>query len=634
MGNLFQICRASLLFAALGLVPNVAQPAIYSWDANGASPANGDFGTANNWNPNTAPTSLDTAEFDLAKKSYTVMFPGAGGGTSATPRTYVTDRLVVGSNTVAFSETLAASTYEVHSTARTDGGVAMIVGELAGDSGILNNTLVKLSATAASIGDGVGSNGVLNANAGTFEVTGSGAADYSLIVGNHGAGALNVLNGSWVKLSASDGSMVLGKLSGSTGTATINGLGSLVTGSTVQINESGALSVFNGAQMQLTDSFNVDGLLNIASGGHVSNKTVKILHGTANINGNNSQWTSNDHNITVGGSVNVTNGGYVSSTTHLFSGFYQSQAAAIGVFFAGSVTIDGPGSTWKLFDGADLGRMEVGTYQHGTLSLTNGGMVDGFGVSVNARGVLSGDGIIRSPIVAPGSLNNGGLANFGVVAPGNPLGALHVEGDYFQYALSVGDGVLSGGARRLEVEIGGTVPGVNCDQLIVTGTVHLTSFPQRLAEGGALAISLVNDFTPREGDQFNILDFTDIVGTFETIDLPDLSGALVWDLTRLYTTGVISVILPGDFNGNGVVDSADYVVWRDNQGTANLLLNDPTGGSIGTAQYDQWRTHFGQTDGSGSGGSAIANSAVPEPSTLLMLVLAAAAVRSSRSRAA
>ena len=78
------------------------------------------------------------------------------------------------------------------------------------------------------------------------------------------------------------------------------------------------------------------------------------------------------------------------------------------------------------------------------------------------------------------------------------------------------------------------------------------------------------------------------------------------------------VALTGDYNLDGTVDAADYVVWRKTDGT-------PAG-------YNAWRTHFGQTAGSGS--STVANAAVPEPSTLVMLVLAAAGVCSRRRRAA
>src|SRR5262249_6411296 len=78
-----------------------------------------------------------------------------------------------------------------------------------------------------------------------------------------------------------------------------------------------------------------------------------------------------------------------------------------------------------------------------------------------------------------------------------------------------------------------------------------------------------------------------------------------------------------DFNESGVVDAADYVVWRKNQGTTNLLPNDLVGGTIGTAQYNQWRAHFGQT--AGSGASAIANASVPEPATWVLAMLGSAA---------
>jgi hypothetical protein len=55
----------------------------------------------------------------------------------------------------------------------------------------------------------------------------------------------------------------------------------------------------------------------------------------------------------------------------------------------------------------------------------------------------------------------------------------------------------------------------------------------------------------------------------------------------------------GDYNDDGKVDGADYVTFRDNEGTTNVLPNDPTGGTIGTAQYDTWRANFGGPSGDG-----------------------------------
>ena len=86
-------------------------------------------------------------------------------------------------------------------------------------------------------------------------------------------------------------------------------------------------------------------------------------------------------------------------------------------------------------------------------------------------------------------------------------------------------------------------------------------------------------------------------------------------------TGVVTYVtsagITGDYNGNGVVDAADYVVWRDHLGQSFSLPNrDPANtGVIGTADYSSWRSHFGST---GGGGAAASASLVPEPSGILL----------------
>ena len=89
-------------------------------------------------------------------------------------------------------------------------------------------------------------------------------------------------------------------------------------------------------------------------------------------------------------------------------------------------------------------------------------------------------------------------------------------------------------------------------------------------------------------------------------------------------------LLAGDYNGNGVVDAADYTVWRNNLGTSNALPNDPIGGIIGVAQYDQWKSNFATSPGAGAD-SATNQFAVPEATTFA-LVLTAGVVRLSRAR--
>jgi hypothetical protein len=67
-----------------------------------------------------------------------------------------------------------------------------------------------------------------------------------------------------------------------------------------------------------------------------------------------------------------------------------------------------------------------------------------------------------------------------------------------------------------------------------------------------------------------------------------------------------------DYNNNGTVDAADYVVWRAMEGdTGTGLMADGDGnGLVDSADYDLWRAHFGQSSGAG----AFAISTVPEPS--------------------
>jgi hypothetical protein len=79
--------------------------------------------------------------------------------------------------------------------------------------------------------------------------------------------------------------------------------------------------------------------------------------------------------------------------------------------------------------------------------------------------------------------------------------------------------------------------------------------------------------------------------------------------------------LPGDYNHNGIVDAADYVVWRKGLGT-----------TYRQADYDVWRAHFGQTAGGGAAlPSAEPLSAVPEPTSCVLMVIAAVAVFIRRS---
>jgi hypothetical protein len=110
--------------------------------------------------------------------------------------------------------------------------------------------------------------------------------------------------------------------------------------------------------------------------------------------------------------------------------------------------------------------------------------------------------------------------------------------------------------------------------------------------------------------------------------LGHINGSL--DDIRIYDTALspseIAILqtLPGDFNGDGHVDAADYVTWRKGLGTTYTQ-----------ADYDVWRAHFGQSaPGAGSGSGVSTNADVPEPATLVLLMLAVIGWCFRRGRAA
>lgn len=85
-----------------------------------------------------------------------------------------------------------------------------------------------------------------------------------------------------------------------------------------------------------------------------------------------------------------------------------------------------------------------------------------------------------------------------------------------------------------------------------------------------------------------------------------------------FSTGfqVIEVSSPapsGDYNDNGVVDAADYVLWR-NGGPLQNEVDTP--GTVDVADYTAWRARFGNTSGMGLG-----TVQVPEPASGALLAV-------------
>jgi hypothetical protein len=132
-----------------------------------------------------------------------------------------------------------------------------------------------------------------------------------------------------------------------------------------------------------------------------------------------------------------------------------------------------------------------------------------------------------------------------------------------------------------------------------------------------------------------IANINDVFDIAYGIDL-NISGN--GQINMIPTTDVISFALPagvfltsalgatfgtpaeiiGDYNGNGVVDAADYVVWRGmlGQSGTGLAADGDNSGTVDAADFDVWSSRFGNTSGSG----VDYDSAIPEPVTRILLL--------------
>jgi formylglycine-generating enzyme required for sulfatase activity len=267
----------------------------------------------------------------------------------------------------------------------------------------------------------------------------------------------------------------------------------------------------------------------------------------------------------------------------------------------------------------------------GTLVAANGLVVE-FGKNIAGRGVVDTP---DDELLA--------LMNNGVIVGDFP-GAIELTG----YVKGVGtlenvtvSGTLSPGfspvrarATNLEIaadgelvmELGGLSGGSQYDQLDVVGALTL---------GGTLQVVLLDGFTPDIGDTFDILDFGSLGGAeFDAIQLPELAGRKVWDTSQLYATGAISVIgmLHGDTDIDWDVDAVDYDAFIAVFGTNGDRYTDFNGdGRVDLADFVLMRENFGAGTGA-SPGVASETIATPEPGTLAIAVMGAAALLRRRRR--
>jgi T5SS/PEP-CTERM-associated repeat protein len=367
------------------------------------------------------------------------------------------------------------------------------------------------------------------------------------------------------------------------------------------------------------------GVLMISGGGRVTSVGAVIGNGSgflvtepssATITGPGSEWI-NSGSITVGNgqeaAMTIADGARVTST----DGFIAASFAAFGSGPA-TVSLSGADSKWDISGRLGVGGGSFGSGGQAMMTIGSGAALDvGGETRIYRQGVLKLDGGTLATAEmrfdfsggqfhwTSGTLHvgryNGDLVNSaGVLAPGESAGGTTITGRYTQQA-----------AATLQIEVGGITPITQHDVVTVHNTVALS---------GQLQLALINNFVPGPQNIFTVLSATaNMSGAFSNVvsgqrlATSDGTGSFLvhygatseFHPRQIVLTNFLSSILPGDFNRDGRVDAADYVVWR-----RHLSGNS----FVDTANYQTWRANFGRT----SPELADATS-VPEPASFALV---------------
>lgn len=526
---------------------------------------------------------------------------------------------------------------EVRSGGQVEVGTQVTVGRLANSDGFLRvaNTDSTLTATTITVAEAGGSDAsLLVQNGGTVATTG----DFNIAASETSEGFVEV--GSFSLSDVELGTLAVeGDLNVGGTSAASGGGGLLRVPNNGLVHIDGILRVYDVDTGDGSDGIRTSVQL---TGGTIETADLIVNgerdfdfgRGTLRFTGDKAFQSSDLDDI-------LSNNG----TRTLFS---RQELAVVG-----NATLNLPFSAPLRIDG---GTLSVGTispesyefidFDSGTLNFTGSGIVVGAsGVFGNILIVDDDQTIVTSQTLA---IQNGALATvaggrLSAQQGGTNDGTLFIaEGnaDFFTGFTNRSDMVLSnatltgtlvneGNLTALGFSTAGELQltGDSVLSLGINGTADFDSLRvDTLTLGGVLDLSL-SGFDLEVGDSFAILEvLTSLSGTFDGLADGDIVGTFggidlfidynAGDGNDVFLTTILPMGITGDYNDDGVVDAADYTVWRQNLGTSASLPNDATPGSVTEADYLAWRSNYGMT----TAATSTAAAAVPEPSTLLLLL--------------
>jgi fibronectin-binding autotransporter adhesin len=452
-----------------------------------------------------------------------------------------------------------------------------ITGAFINNGGTAQITSQGAAASGVELGSGV-------QDMGTLSVSDSGnlQSDNSLYLARSGTGILNVTNGSVV----SSGRFIMGENSGSNGTATISGSGSVWMNiavcfvgfdgnATLNITSGGQLSNLNstsigenggtgqvtvdGAGSSWDDDAQIDvggsgsGTLRISNGAHVSNFNSSIgrnpgSNGLVNVSGSGSTWTN-------GGFLSVSDIGG-DGTLHIVAGGSVSNSGGVLGTNGGTaeVTVEGTGSTWAndndLIVGNTLGGVGVVTISDGAQVTSSNGFL---GFDSPSTGTVEVDG------VASTWTNSGNLYVGGSDSAAEGVGVLHIAdgGTVNAASITVWDSGTLSGNGSVQATNGTTIEGTLAPEqtLSIASNVILSSTASTLStvtpdaadnvvvEGAAILDGqlevTVTGGPYTVGAQYTLLQANSGLNgtTFSDISVafpPGVNGQVIYDTNHVY----------------------------------------------------------------------------------------------------
>ncbi len=442
--------------------------------------------------------------------------------------------------------------------------------------------------------------------------------------------------------------------------------GTVASGGTLAINadnrlgdKDGTVTLNNGARLAVTGNMSTSRTFNLNTGSIQVNAGTTLTYTGATVSGG--FWRGPGTHAITGVDPSTVSG----VTALVGSNILQNGAATLNNFSnAGTFQSNAP-LTWD--GGFNLGggamtvtsTLNTTAFQNdGLITLRSGGTLSNSGndlastggsrITVSSGSTLQLNGtnlnLHGALLVNQGTISGTTNAHFGSLAKGTgSFGTVNVfDGGTFSPGDSPGEvalaeaGFHAGGHYLFEIRDAGGVAGVGFDFMDIAGALTIAagntpnsqfvidlatldaanqpglaanfnpslpySFPLATAAGGITGFS---------ADKFRIdtSDFDNDIagGSFNVIQ----SGN---DVLLNFTPG-----LHGDFNQNGAVDAADYVVWRKTDG--------------GQEGYNLWRANFGRAVINGSAGASLSLATVPESAVVALWAWGGLAMVAFRSGA-